>query len=304
VRRPRSPAALALALACCRPELGERESLVTGTRILAVRGEPAEARPSERVHLSLLVAGPDGAVPGAAASWALCTTPKLLTENGAASAACLGSSGGATPIGDGAEIDATIPTDACALFGPEVTSPDLRPRDPDVTGGHYQPFRVAVAATDGQPVVAFALQRIACRLAGASAAVAAEHARLRTPNENPVLAPVTILLDGSPLARDAIPRGAAVTLRASWPEASAERHVVHDVVAGALAWRREALRVSWFATAGSFEHDRTGRAEDDPETFTENVWTAPADARATHVFVVLRDGRGGVAFETLELATR
>ena len=74
--------------------------------------------------------------------------------------------------------------------------------------------------------------------------------------------------------------------------------------------RRESLRVSWFTTAGSFERDRTGRAGDEgeagepPESFTENTWTAPEDARATQLWLVLRDARGGVAFTTLAAVTR
>lgn len=64
------------------------------------------------------------------------------------------------------------------------------------------------------------------------------------------------------------------------------------------------MRVSWFATAGSFANDRTGRGEEELETFTENAWTAPDEARNVHLFVVLRDSRGGVAFASHEVVTR
>lgn len=297
----------AIVLACsahgaCRPDLGERESLVTETRVLAVRGEPPEAKPGEDVRWSLLVAAPDGPVAAPLAGWAWCATPKLLTENGVASAACRGD--GVRPLADGpATIEAAIPTDACSLFGPEVTSADLRPRDPDVTGGFYQPLRVTVSHEE-ERVVAFGVARIGCKLANAAADVTAEHAGRYVANANPELAPLSITRGGSPIAADAIPRGARVTLRASWPEASAERYVVYDVASRTLVEAREAMRVSWFATAGSFESDRTGRAEGELETFTENAWTAPPDARTTHLFVVLRDSRGGVVFSTHELVTR
>ena len=39
----------------CVPALGERDSLVTTTSILAVRAEPAEPKPGEAVHYDLLV---------------------------------------------------------------------------------------------------------------------------------------------------------------------------------------------------------------------------------------------------------
>ena len=61
--------------------------------------------------------------------------------------------------------------------------------------------------------------------------------------------------------------------------------------------------MSWFGTDGAFEHDRTGRAGDELDTFTDDVWTAPAVAEPTvvHFWVVLRDERGGVDFASFEL---
>ena len=175
MRRLLSSAVAALSLVvlgptffACRPELGDRESLVTRTRVLAVRGEPPEAKPGEVVAWTLLVASPNGPLATPIASWAFCATPKLLTENGAASAACL-EGDRVRPLAEGAPaIEAAIPGDACALFGPQVTSADLRPRDPDITGGFYQPLRVTVFDRD-EPALAFGLQRIRCALANAAA---------------------------------------------------------------------------------------------------------------------------------------
>lgn len=290
-----------LALAC-RPDLGDRESLVSRTQVLAVRGDPPEAKPGERVRYSLLVATPDGPVSTPLASWAFCSSPKLLTENGAASAACLHDDTRALAEGP-PTIEAAIPDDACQLFGPEIASADLRPRDPDVTGGFYQPLRVTVFDKEG-PTVAFGLERIGCKLANAAADVSTEFAARYVPNENPELGPLTITRDGAPIAFDAIPRGARVTLRASWSEASAERFVVYDLRTRTVVERRETMRVSWFATAGTFESDRTGRGEEELDAFTENGWKAPDDARKVHLFLMLRDARGGVAFSTYELETR
>lgn len=291
--------ALAAAPSSCRPDLGDRESLVTRTRVLAVRGEPPEVKPGEVARYSLLVASPDGPVATPAASWAFCTTPKLLTENGAASAAC--SKDAASPLADGApELEAAMPANACAVFGPEVASAELRPRDPDVTGGYYQPLRIRIAGADET----FGLERIGCALANAAADVTADFGRRYAPNVNPELGPLAAMFEGEPVALDAIPAGAKVTLRTSWPETSAERYVVYDLASRSLLERRETMRVSWFATAGTFESDRTGRAEDEVETFTENVWTAPSEARTVHVFLVLRDARGGVAFATHTVSMR
>ncbi|HSO36553.1 MAG TPA: hypothetical protein VLT33_28705, partial [Labilithrix sp.] len=108
----------------------------------------------------------------------------------------------------------------------------------------------------------------------------------------------------APLALDAVPRGAHVVFRAGWKAEDAEPFAVFDVASQTIVTRRESLRVSWFTTAGSFDRDRTGRTAEEPETFTENTWAAPDEARPVRLWVVLRDARGGVAFATLAAATR
>jgi hypothetical protein len=58
------------------------------------------------------------------------------------------------------------------------------------------------------------------------------------------------------------------------------------------------MRLAWFATSGEFDHDRTGRAETEMETTSDNTWTAPTVTEATpvHLWLLLRDSRGGVDF--------
>lgn len=291
-------AVLAL-LPACVPDLAVRASLVTGTRVLAVRGEPPEAPPGMAVTYTLLVASVDGEVSSPPASWAYCATPKLLTENGTVSPACLGDAG--RPVASGpAIVTAPVPADACALFGPEVSSAELRPRDPDVTGGFYQPIRVVVA---GAETMAIGLERIRCNAAGTGAELATELDRRYVANENPALLPLEASVDGHAVSLDAVPRGARVTFRASWPAEDAERYVVLDPTTQQLVERREWMRVSWFATGGSFANDHTGRTEAESESSTDNEWTAPDAPTTTHVFVVLHDARGGVAFATYAIRT-
>jgi hypothetical protein len=169
--------------------------------------------------------------------------------------------------------------------------PPLRPRDPDVSGGYYQPLRIVV---DG--VTAFGLERITCNLAAAGADIAIAFAARYTPNQNPTLLP---LAASAPL--DAIPAGATLTFTASWSADSAEPFVVYDLEQLALVDHREALRVSWFASDGDFEHDRTGRGEQELESSTDNRWTAPQQPGPVQLWVVLRDSRGGVDFATYTL---
>ncbi|HEX8796029.1 MAG TPA: hypothetical protein VF765_34000, partial [Polyangiaceae bacterium] len=51
---------LVAASAHCVPTLSGSDSLITATRILAVRAEPAEAAPGAKVTFTPLVVGPDG----------------------------------------------------------------------------------------------------------------------------------------------------------------------------------------------------------------------------------------------------
>jgi hypothetical protein len=290
----------------CKPDFGERESFVDRTQVLAVRVEPAEAKPGEPVTTSMLVVTPAGPVDAPPSSWAFCATPKLLTENGSVSAACLAD--GVLPIGDGrGGIGATLPASACFDFGPETQSADVRPRDPDVTGGYYLPIRARLAgdASGGEPLTAFGFARVVCNLANAPAELAARFRAEYRRNTNPTLLPVEARIDGGgPASLGALPRGARVVLRASWRPEDAESYALFDVANQVITTRRESLRVSWFTTAGTYERDRSGRTEDEPETFTENTWTAPDEARTSHLSFVLRDSRGGVSFASVSATTR
>jgi hypothetical protein len=273
-------------LAACNPTFSDRPSRVAAPRVLAVRGQPAEARPGTMVAYDMLVAAADAAE----ARWSYCTVPKPLDENNIVAAGCLADAG-ESPIGGGPSASAPLPLKACQLFGPDPPpqtpgQPPLRPRDPDVTGGYFQPVRVAV---DG--VTAFGLERITCNLASAGADISVAFAARYTPNQNPTLLPL-----GAPLPLDAVPAGATVTLTAAWSDDSAESYVVYDLEQLALVERRESLRVSWFATDGTFEHDRTGRGESEPETTSDNHWAAPAQPGVVQLWVVLADSRGGVDF--------
>jgi hypothetical protein len=84
----------------------------------------------------------------------------------------------------------------------------------------------------------------------------------------------------------------------------AERYVVFDTASGRLVDQREGIAVSWFATGGAFDSDATGRAGSDPLTTSDNGWQAPAQAGPVTLWVVLRDDRGGVGWETYSLDVR
>jgi len=293
--------AAALLVAGCKPDFGQPPSLVSGPRLLAFKGEPAEVRPGDTVAVTPLAVSPMGTDAQPMIDWALCLTPKPLDENNVVAGDCLADGDGVMPIGSGPTVSAEVPLDACALFGPDPPpqppgEPPLRPRDPDVSGGYYQPVRARDAGLTG-----FGLERVTCNLAQAGAQISVDFAMRYHANANPTLLPLAASIGGQPVSLGAIPINAKVDFNASWPSESAETYPVYDIVGQQLVDHRESLRVSWFATAGSFEHDTSGRDENDAATSTDDVWTAPATPGLVHLWLVLRDSRGGVDFASYDV---
>jgi hypothetical protein len=297
----------------CKPDIGKPPSLIEGPRILAVRQTPPEVLPGALSSFEALVGDAGGTLP-AAIAWTLCTTPRPPSESNSVSAACVSEPDSDAPLLGPTTL--TLPSDACSLFGPDPppVTPPVRPRDPDATGGFYVPVRAATIAADGTDLLAFAFERIQCNLANAPGDVARMYNMTYVPNVAPTIADVVFDPDGpaaaSVLAANGAPpeglttaSAAATTLRLAWPPESAETYVRYDPTTRTLINPREALRVSWFATAGTFDHDRTGRTGDEPDTTTDNVWTAPIVGAPTtvHFWVVLRDERGGVDFTSFDV---
>jgi hypothetical protein len=225
---------------------------------------------------------------------------------------------------------AAIPSDACTLFGPVAPppkkgQPPQRPADPDTTGGFYQPVR---ALWEDTGLVAFALERVTCNLANAPTEIATKYTLNYVANKNPVLTDLVfdptgvaapLYAAGQAPAVATIGMNQAITLQADFSADSAETFLVWNVVTLTLDMQRESLRVSWFATGGSFEHDVTGHAggavaadggadaatsgaaEADVPTSTQNVWHAPETPGPVYLWAVLRDNRGGVDFAAFEI---
>ncbi|HWU85797.1 MAG TPA: hypothetical protein VN253_00875, partial [Kofleriaceae bacterium] len=189
-------------------------------------------------------------------------------------------------------VTAALPADACVRFGPEVPPGNFRPRDPDPSGGFYQPLRVDVDADAAPALIAFGLSRITCKLPNATADLARQYEQRYVANRNPTL--------DEPAVPAAVPAHSAVELAASWPKDSAEPYLYFDQLAQALVPRREAMRLSWFATAGALDVDATAVGEDDPATRVTTTWHTPAPGPAT-LWFVLRDSRGGVATRAVSI---
>ncbi len=199
-------------VSACQPEFTERSSAVTALRILGVKAEPAEARPSvlgNDTAYSALVADATGTVNTLAIDWAYCTLPTPVSELNDVSPLCFQPTGeyilpfATTGISTKAQLPFDTGQNSCNQFGPDVPAssdggPPGRPADPDSTGGFYQPIRLLYQNAKGQYDFTLAQNRIRCNLPGATADVATDFdARYRI-NQNPEIDSMVATVGSAP----------------------------------------------------------------------------------------------------------
>jgi hypothetical protein len=317
----RAVAATALAglLSGCTPDLTDTTSTVSSPRLLATQGTPAEVPTGASFALQALYVGPDGPADAGAIGWAECLLQKPLGDPGSVNPACAAAGrAGLVPIGHGPAVRGPVPSNACELFGPAspppaAGQPAARPTDPDSTGGYYLPVRVAPAPSADS--VAF--ERLLCQPSGVTESVFTAYQNGYVPNENPIVgslsmvreggAPTTIAPDSPGSAPATVATGGVVTFSVEWPTCpttpvacgGAETFLLIDPTTSDITTARESMVVSWYASAGTFDLDRVGREGTDMATNVVNTWTAPtARGGAVHIWVVLRDARGGVGWQS------
>jgi hypothetical protein len=281
-------AVFALLAAACAPTLADDTTLVTTPRVLAAVAEPPEVHAGEAVQLSILAAP---AARGNVPQLAFCTTPPTVGDPRPVSDACLTEKGIALSV-DGLTAKGLVPADACARFGPDPVTSEDRPRDPDGTGGFYQPVRISLSGA-----ISIESLRIQCALPDAPADLARQLADLYVPNQNPHEPILERMTSGGWQSLDAATAGESVLLRVRWDAESREKYVYLPPDGTALEDRVEAMSVSWFSSGGSFAEAVTGRTEQDPRNDTTNSFVAPGAGPLT-IWIVLRDSRGGSAFLT------
>ncbi|HEY4102292.1 MAG TPA: hypothetical protein VGM44_00310 [Polyangiaceae bacterium] len=222
--------------------------------------------------------------------------------------------------------------------------PPGRPTDPDATGGYFQPVILHVVANHTE-LDALAETRITCGIASGTVEQLQEYSERTKSNQNPALTAVTVpTLGDAPLSEDdgvttplTIPRGTRQTLRAFWPScpvaascgdgicspgedetscmadcaknpvgcSGPEPYAYFDPGTFMLIDRHEAMRVSWFASEGSFSSDHTGRSESEyTVTSSDDTWTAPTTPGPVFLWVVLRDDRGGIDWKSFRVQVR
>jgi hypothetical protein len=140
--------------------------------------------------------------------------------------------------------------------------------------------------------LAFGLSRITCKLPTAPTELARRYDLEYVANANPTLEPQSI---------DRVPAHSDVTLHAAWPAGAAEHYLYYDPLTQRLIERIEAMRVSWFATAGELAVDASAVGEADSATSVTTTWRTPAAGEAW-LWIVLRDSRGGIAWQERRIA--
>jgi hypothetical protein len=150
------------------------------------------------------------------------------------------------------------------------------------------------------------LERITCGLANAPSEAVREYNSRYAPNLEPGIDRIDLVdAAGARRSLDAdllvVAAGTSVTLEVVFADGAAEWFPTFDPVRETLVEVRETLSLSWFVTAGEFEHDRTGLGADETAGTTTNRWTAPSKAGIVHGWIVLRDSRGGTAFRSYQV---
>jgi hypothetical protein len=316
---------ISAALLACTPSLDDHTSIVSSPRLLAVTATPAEGAVGAAFVLNALYVDGEGPRDPSSIDWAMCLRQKPLGEPGPIDPGCfVDAAPDLVPLGTGASVRGTVPADACELFGPdspppEPGQPSARPTDPDTTGGFYLPIRVR---SEGEQWSA-ALERIACQPSGLTQSVFVAFTNGYRLNTNPTISELSRLNeDGGGASRVppdgpsqgaglTVSSGARLTFRAQWPSCAgrdacggAESYIAIDPTSKQIVTRRESMVASWYATQGVFDEDRDGRDENDSATSVDNGWTAPAGAGPVHLWVVLRDARGGVGWGSYTITVR
>lgn len=255
-------AALAGILAACGQDPGD-PALVEKLRILGVRSEPPEAQPGASVALDALVVDPKGAGRAITWAWALCVPDPLHGVSSCADPARI------TPLGAGSAQTVTIP--ANSLDGLDAAAQKvgidlfavLLVSAPEVTG---------VPAHQDQ---AFKRIRVSTN---------------PSPNSNPHVQSFSVA--GAPVDPAAVSQGEKVAVTATAVPGSAESYV------NEAGTQTEDMLFTWLMSAGTIEDDLS---VGDTQLKGTTAWTAVDGAPPATLWVVLRDGRGGIDWSSRQV---
>ncbi len=290
---------LTLASACSSPQFTQ-EWLVDRTRVLAVRAEPPEAAPGAMITLSALVVDPNGEPEVA---WVACTVPidcpdyaavqalagtdtSTLTAEELAAWQADAAAAGFLAFGAGLSPTLLVSGGGPPDGPPDTGPPDTGPPDTDVpdsgsadTGARPTTSELTIVldvVPAGNSLADVTLgDAAATEIATKSVTVSDSEA----PNANPVVA--ALRFDGESGAT--VSRGAVIPLEATLTDGSTESYVDADGET-----QTEKPTFGYYVSGGSLM--QSSASADNPEV----SWTAPETTGTVNVWVVVRDGRGGM----------
>lgn len=228
------------------------------------------------------------------------------------------------------------PTPPDSVGGEEA----LRAADPDTTGGYYQPVVLREASGHGTSY-SIGVTRLSCGIGAAAQEQVVNYNQHYRRNENPRIDGIIVNEGNGPTAvfgedgnatAITVAAGAKVHVEVAWPSCpskgdcgdgicsvdetaddcvndcstptgclGSETYLMFDPASRVLVEQREQMRVSWYATAGSFDHDRTGANLPKRANASENGWLAPLTPGTVRFWLVLRDDRRGVGWQAFDL---
>jgi hypothetical protein len=248
---------------------------VKNLRVIAITADPPDIAPGATSTLTTTWANPGGPAPTFV--WTVCGEPPSPTS-GDLNPDCAANDLGAPMMplaGNGPTVTVTMPELSIAQLGL-----------PDLSGGFYLPIRALITA-GSQELTAF--YRVRYFFGAASP---------NPPNHNPALAGVFTIPEADAGAADqttlgpddspVVHAGEKLHLRALVTADSAETYInpLHgtDPVT-------EIVTMTWYTTAGSFNHNVTGEATPDTTlTFDKRL---PASGSTVTLWIVAQDERGG-----------
>jgi hypothetical protein len=256
-------------------------SFVDKLRLLAVKADAPEIAPGQTTTVTATTADPGGSLP--TVTWDACLLPPPPATGEAVNQDCVSLPAGDPDLvhfGDGDSVTATMPMLSPSMVGL-----------PDQTNGVYLPVRVRLDA-DGNTLVGMYQLRIFLGPLSPN-----------PPNQNPQFTGIFIVPSADAGADDGAPIDATtpavvsasgeVDLRALVTPESSETYQVYDGDPRTTPPRSvtEAVRISWYTTAGEFSNDVTGVEK--PDTTLKFDKHAPAPGTTIDLWAVARDDRGG-----------
>ena len=269
---------LSLAVAACGPDF-ERQQEIRRVRVLALKAEPAEltfnpeapALPPPILFTTLAVAPDERPVDVALA---LCRPGNVYSSE----LECPGRDGATLPQGELSLMDPDVQRILQETAAAGSGGAPLDFNDPQVRAVLEQgvPLFVGYKATDGTDTpegVEEGVRRLTLRLTA-------------TPNQNPRMA--DILLDGAPLSGP-LPVSTELVLRPQLADGSLERYETAEGL------RTEQVFYSWYATGeGEVKQLRSLEPVDGRPGEPTIKYLTPSTPQRVTIYVVARDGRGGV----------